>query len=638
MRKAFHSMRKILIIFLTTVCGFTSKAQTEKIEIDADYLMVKEASGIKPISVQAEFIGFRNPPSDDANWKPLLYKVSKNEGEDNEVLEKIKAEKAKLRQAAMLNGIPETPREKTTAVPKSPVLGVNFAGQDNSANYTPLDNTIAISDKDTIVAFINSQVGYYTATGTNYYTRQIYNLIGDGTLTNAMCDPKVIWDNTSRRFIFYSQVCDMISSHSKIILGFSKTSNPSNGWYFYKFTGDPLSAGDWWDYPKMAVSTDEVFVTGNLFNEASGNTFDQSVIMQIQKNPCYAGTTPLTHVYSGIANAFTICPAGYGQVGSYGPGILAVSSLTYSGGATNYQFYNITNKIGGTPAPVLNTYSVPITSYSPAGNAPQPGTGITLNTGDCRVLDAFYLKHTIHFVHNMDVGSGYCGFRYCRMDTKTLATGIKNIGNAGTSDYCYPAIASAVNDSVDNSVVIAFHETSPTIYPRACVLAVDQTGALSAPVVVKAGIANINTGAGPDERWGDYTGLCKRFGDPAASLWMAGMYSGAGHYWNQWIAKIGPKNVDVPTVASEQVTSQVYPNPIVDRYTVKFDVPERQNVTINITDMEGRTVVELYNGIVESGENTFSFNKGNLAKGIYSLNIIGTRNNIRNEKIVITGN
>jgi hypothetical protein len=120
---------------------------------------------------------------------------------------------------------------------------------------------------------------------------------------------------------------------------------------------------------------------------------------------------------------------------------------------------------------------------------------------------------------------------------------------------------------------------------------------------------------------------------------MAGMYGNSAPTsdWLQWIAKINPYRVDVPAVQPVQTTANVYPNPIVDNYTVKFDVPERQKIMINITDMAGHTVVELYNNVVEAGENAFSFNKASMTPGIYSLNIVGATTNIRNEKIVIAG-
>jgi hypothetical protein len=486
----------------------------------------------------------------------------------------------------------------------------------------------------------NSQVAYYNSTGTSIFSKTLYTLINDVSLTNDLCDPKVIWDNAARHFIFYCQVCDQVSAHSKIILGFSKTSNPYDGWNFYKFSGDPTSQGWWWDYPKMAVSSDEVFVTGNLF---AGNNFKQSVILQVQKAPCYAGTTPLSHLWSpsltggsGLGNAFTILPLGYGQSGSYGPGIYAVSFTGNDIFGGHMGVYDITNNIASGAA-MLNTYDVVIANYGPPSNAPQAGP-LPLNTGDNRPQDGFFLKRTLHVVHNIDVGGGFSGFRYYRLNVSTLAlTTQVDYNNSPTTDACYPAIASAVNDSVDNSVVMAFEETSSSMFPRTSVVACDQSGTFSAPVVIQAGTGYIDYGSTGSERWGDYTGMCKRFGDPQAAVWMAGMYGSATHKWLQWIAKISPKNVGVAPVAQPQEEAKVFPNPVVDRYELVFNVPERQRVIINLTDMAGNTVAELCNTIIEAGQNRFSFNKGNLANGIYSLNIIGEKTNIKNEQIVIAG-
>jgi len=287
---------------------------------------------------------------------------------------------------------------------------------------------------------------------------------------------------------------------------------------------------------------------------------------------------------------------------------------------------------------VLNTYDVVVPAYGTAGDAIQKGTSFHLNTGDARALDGFYLKGNVHFVHNVDVGAGYCGFNYYRINVNTLAANAYSFTHAGISDYAYPAVASAAKDSNDNSVVIAYNECSSTLFPQTCVVACDQTGTFSAPVVVRKGDTFVHysfTNPGQSERWGDYTGLAKRFGDPANALWMASMYGGTGRIWQQWIAKIVPKTVGVESMAAQATEAKVFPNPVVDRYNLVFNLPERQRIIVNITDMQGRTVVELYDGIAENGENAFSFNKGNLANGIYSLNIIGERTNLRNEKIVV---
>jgi hypothetical protein len=628
-------MKQYLLTTAFVVLGYICGAQQfTKETITATDKLIKPESDNAGMPVRGTFLGFSNPPSMDVTWQPMLQRVvSENESEDNELLERIKEQKNKLKEinaATPLYG-----SAKTTSV-TPPVLGTNFTGIDNGGGYTPLDNTLAISNKDTIVAFVNSEIAYYTAAGVRTYIHDIYSMINDVTIVNSLCDPKVIYDNVARRFIFYIQVCLVPPDPTKsfIILGFSKTSNPADGWYYYKFTGNPLSNGDWWDYPKMGISTNDLFVTGNLFN---GTTFDQSGIYQIQKAPCYAGSA-LTSSNSKFYNVphFTVLPLSYGQSGSYGPGIYLLSTEGGTGGSTSMKFFNITNSIASGSA-LLQTYNVTTTPFSTAGDALQSGTTKSINTGDSRSQDGFYLHGYAHFVFNVDAGGGYCGFTYARIKVSTLTYSSSVKGNVSTSEYCYPAIASASNDSNDQSVIIAYHESGSGMFPRTCAIKCDQSFNWSTPLTVKAGASYVTVGTTATERWGDYTGLAKRYGDPTNSLWMAGMYGNTSHYWSQWIAKLNAFPVGVGAISKEETTTRVYPNPIADIYHVKFDLSERQHIIINITDMEGRTVVALYNGIAEAGENLFTFNKSNLATGVYSLNILGTNANIRNEKIVVTG-
>lgn len=641
-------MKKIIYTTLLISACNVGMAQYSKVKINAEPVKGAEFTS-RP--VEAEFIGFRNPESDDLQWKPILTKVSDNESENSELLEKIKEEKNALKQTTT----PQSERvEARTTVSTDPVVGTNFAGVSNGGVYTPLDNTIAISNNDSIVAFVNAQIGYFTSSGTQTYSRSIYTLIGDATLTNNLCDPKVIFDPTAKRFIFYCQVCDQVSSHDKIVLGFSKSSNPADGWYFYKFTGNPLGDGSWWDYPKLGISNDEVFVTGNLFANMS-STYNQSVVMQIQKTPCYSGGTPLTKVWSaatipsgglGAIIPFTFLPLSYGQLGSYGPGIYLVTTEGATAGQNTYRLYDITNNIASGAASMLS-YNITVSpTYSTPGDAAQKGTSFTLNTGDSRAQDGFYLHGNVYFVFNTDVG-GYSAVSYNRLKLSSLTNTSATFSNAsGGIDRAYPAIVSASNDSLDKSVLVVYEESGSGIYPRMCAVGCDSnmTWSSSSGVVVHSGTAyDLYDGSTTSQRWGDYTGLAKKYGDTTA--WMAGMYANSSNAWAQWIAQLYPHtvhishttNAGVGPVNQQDETIKVYPNPIVDNYHVKFTVPERQNITINITDMEGRTVVQLYHSIVEQGESVFSFNKANLAPGIYSLNIIGEKNNIINERIVITG-
>lgn len=628
-------MQKLIVTLALSGAFATSYAQDVMPIINAPDKMVQEQSGIKPTPIEVEFIGFRNTPSEDMTWQATITRVSKNESENDELLERIKKEKAKLR-ANYVDPENYGAAGKTTAV-AAPVVSTNFSGINNSGAQTPLDNTMAISDSGYIVAAVNSRIGYFNSTtGVSTYSNTLYSFIGDATLTNNMCDPLVMYDNYAKRFIFYAQICDAVSANSRVIIGFSKAQNPAAGWYFHKLTGNPLGDGSWWDYPKMGVSKDDLFVTGNLFY-ASDNSFNQSMIYQIRKAPGLVGS-PITAVQYPMPSAFTILPLSKGQAGSYGPGIFLVSTQGSTSGSNQLKVHQITNNVASGTA-LLNTYSATCPTYSSPGNAVQKGTSTQLNTGDARAMSGFYLNGYIHFAHNKDAGGGYCGINYHRIKIPELTVASYTFKDSGNTDLAYPAICAATNDSNNKSVLISFNQVSSSKFPRTCVVNVDNAMAWSPVTVVKAGVSFVNYPwtTGGSERWGDYNGIAKKYNGTEA--WVAGMYGNATNTWSQWIAKIKPYTVGVDQPVVEEVESaQVFPNPIIDNYHVQFSLSERQMVEITITDVQGRTVANLYNNMVEKGKNRFSFNKANLSPGVYFLNIKGATDKVKHERIVVSQN
>ena len=104
---------------------------------------------------------------------------------------------------------------------------------------------------------------------------------------------------------------------SKVLCCFSQSNDPSDGWWVYNLTGDPLSNNQWFDYPAIGVSTNEVYVTGNLFS-SGGNVFGEAVIYQLPKASGYAGQAISWAYWDGIAtspyDAFSLVPASWGQL------------------------------------------------------------------------------------------------------------------------------------------------------------------------------------------------------------------------------------------------------------------------------------------------------------------------------------
>jgi hypothetical protein len=586
---------------------------------------------------QCRFVGFRNPPSADLAWLPSLFKVSDNESENEPLLKKIKAEKNRVKQEAAYR---QGTAAKTTAT--IPVVGTNFAGINNGGTNTPLDNTVAISNAGKIVAFINSKVSYYNTSGTATYTNDLWAMIGDASLVNNMCDPKVIYDYAADRFIFFAQVCDGISANSVVVLGFSKTNDPASGWWIYELTGNPLGDGSLFDYPKIGISNDELFVTGNLFFEGAG--FNQSVVYQVAKAPCYAGGTISAQYWNAISGAFTILPVSLGQSGStYGPGIYLVNTAGATSGSTNIKLHVITNNIASGSA-ALNSYNVTTPVYSTPGDAAQMGSSRLLDAGDCRALDGFYLNGIIHFVFNTDAGgSGWCGVYYNRLTVSSVTNTSSIFAATGTTDRCYPAVSSIGNSATDQSVMIAFNESNASMYPRTSAVICDNAMAWTSPIVVKAGTSYVHYSwsTTTSDRWGDYTGICRKYNSNPATAWMAGMYGSSSNTWLQWIAELksgtGTIGSAVPEVVAAPGVMKVAPNPVYDGCNIIFTLSEREQITISILDMQGKVVKELYSTTAEAGENVFSFNKANLSSGTYFVHVNSKSTLIKNEKIVIEG-
>ncbi|HOY31052.1 MAG TPA: T9SS type A sorting domain-containing protein [Bacteroidales bacterium] len=80
---------------------------------------------------------------------------------------------------------------------------------------------------------------------------------------------------------------------------------------------------------------------------------------------------------------------------------------------------------------------------------------------------------------------------------------------------------------------------------------------------------------------------------------------------------------------------KVFPNPIVETFTIEFTLPEKRKFIINILDISGKIVKELYSGNSLKGINYFSFNKASLPAGTYFLVLKANSDLIKNEKIII---
>jgi hypothetical protein len=517
----------------------------------------------------------------------------------------------------------------------NPVIGTNFEANWTLAG-TPPDNSMAISNGGYIVSANNDGIEYYGDAGSFLYSDYWSDFFNDNSLTSMIYDPKVIYDSGADRFVLVV-LHGSTAATSKVLVCFSKTNNPSDGWWVYKLTGNPLNNNCWFDYPNLGVSNNEIYISGNLF--VTNGSFNQALVYQIPKAAGYSGANINWQYWHNMTatpfSAFTLVPASYGHQGNYGPGIYFVSSQ--SGGNNQIRLWDLSDDMSGNPT--MTSYTVNTTAYSPAADAAQQGTNDKLDNGDCRIQNAFYLDGVIHYVFHSDIGSGWNGINYNRLTVSSLANQSSTFGLQGSFDYSFPAVIPFSNTPTDRSVMIAFLASSGSTYPQVRVVQCDHTLQWSASTQVKSGETHVDFVNG-DERWGDYTGISRRHNSANLEIWLAGCY-GADitlqkyNTYKTWIAEVYGSSIVQrdETLAIPEVS--LFPNPTYDFIQILFTTHNDEPVSIQIMDLQGKLVRVLYQDTPKIGTNKLMFNKEALSAGTYFINITTPTQTLKNEKIII---
>jgi len=620
-------MKKLYIFLL--ICSLPvsmSYAQYAKADMSAMDKKYNPSSNSKSRNFSVTSQGFVNTPSADLKWRALVNPVPiYHSTEKNEEVERLKAERLQQKMASLNQKSSYEENSSSGAIPQ---VGASFVGNHCNGS-SPLDNSMAISNGGIIISVTNTIIFYTNNQGANLYYNDLISFINDPDI-QGVCDPVVIYDEVADRFIFFCQVSPLNPATSKLLIFFSKTSNPADGWYYYKLSGNPLNDDSSFDYPKLAYSNNELYITGNLFYFATGK-FNQAVIYQITKGPAYSGGNMNFTVWNQIDGApFTVCPVSYGQQGSYGPGCYMVA--TSSSDDNTVKFYNLTNDLS-TGLAELKYYSISTTGYTVAPDALQMGTSTKLNTNDTRTLSGFYLDKMIHFVFNSMYVNNYCGLNYNRLDLNSGANTSMVFGQDG-SDYCFPAVASSGISATDKAVMIGFQRSNTTSYPSIRVVSCDNNGAWSSSVEVKAG-DGFAFYTGDPERWGDYSGMCRKYNSSVPTVWMSGAYGGTDNKWDSWIAEVIDNSNGIAPGKEEKPAVTVYPNPVIDIFSLEFSLPEAAPLVVKIMDMNGKLVKNLYEGKGYQGKNVLTFNKANLKTGIYFITLMSNETILKNEKIII---
>jgi hypothetical protein len=536
-----------------------------------------------------------------------------------------------------------------------PVLGKNFLGNKLHV-FVPCDNSIGISNNGLIVSADNYNLTFADSNGTIIKDSLTWPdfTANDTNLKALKFDPRVIYDPTHDRFIVIILQGPADPVHCKLVIAFSKTNNPIDGWHLYGITGNPFNDTSFADYPNVAVNAEELFINVNLFKVNSNFDYNQSIIYQLSLDDGYNGATSLSYKLWGNNFAtpsgkpsFTMVPVTHGMGTPWASGMQFVS--TWPADDSLVYYYKITGNLADINAQfTVQQFAIPPYTACANGRMIDKATGFvdSINTGSSMVQNAIYLDSNIYFTFNANFYFGWCGIYVGKLNLRNNTTKVKFYGEPG-SYLSYPALAAMGADSTNATMALAYVQADTNTYPQVNAISMDEQMSFSNPLLVKQGDTSVNMlyppqYVGRPERWGDYTGIQRLYNSKPPQAWLAAGYGGNNSRkasWNTWIAQLTLPNYTTGLSNNQGLSPsnelQVYPNPTTALLHTQFNNPVRQQVEINIYNSMGKLVHCLHNGVLPEGTIQLQFNTKALSKGVYFIRAFTKSNKLYAKQIIV---
>jgi len=532
----------------------------------------------------------------------------------------------------------------------TPIVVDGFEGNPYSGSV-PNDNTMAISNDGIVLSAINTNIKFYDTNLDS--TLKIISLKSfSDTLTNVSLhqyDPKAIYDYEKDRFILV-YLAGTKSKQSNIIVAFSQSADPMGEWNIYSLPGNPLNDTSWTDYPAISLSRDELIITGNLLKDGGSwqTSFKQSVVWQIDKNNGYDGKTlnPKLHhdiKYQG-KNVRNIHPVRGGDA-FYGPEIYLLSNQNFALESDTFYFIRIEDNLASGQADLTLDLLLSDTKYGMPPNAHQPGSK-RLATNDARVLGAFYQNGQIQYVGNSlhlyydgdtnRIAGFYHGVIKNVSSIPSLHLNIFSDMNYPDMEYGYPNISYCGFNEKSQKSIITFDFASSSQQASFGSAFFDKDDVYSNAINLKSGNTSILV-LWSLQRWGDYSGSQPRYNKPG-EVWASGTFAkkiGSKMAYGTWVGALKSPKKDEPIPATE-FSAKAYPNPPINQMmSVEFNLVEDQQIQIELHDITGKKVANLYNANAQAGKNVFTFSTTPLENGVYFIHIFNKDKSLYSQKITV---
>ncbi len=519
-----------------------------------------------------------------------------------------------------------------------PELVTAFTGN-NLISSTPLDNHLAVNEAEQIVSTINvhmlvaNTVGFWEG---SYDLAEFYETVGT---SDRFFDPRIIYDPQADRFILVL-INGSDCNNSQIVLAFSESNNPKGNWHLYALDGCLNDDNTFADYPMIAITDTELFLTYNaVHSDSSWQTgFYGTQIHQINKQNGYNGELLNRRVWTDISFGGrllrNIMPVRNADE-SLPTDMYFLSNRNFALSNDTIFFLHLTGQQDDPNAELNIEYRVLDQPYGVPPYAVQ--TRDSLDTNDARVLDGFEMNGQIQWVSNtMDFNTGRSGVYHGTLQTvdpSQTATGVI-IGHP--TDYLgYPGLAWTGSNTTEQDAIIVMSHASKTRHPGASAIYSNGLGEYSDFLTVKEGKRAVDMLTQQVERWGDYVGIQRLYHQPG-SLWVSMSYGNTNYANEAWVAKLARQEESTATHHSnDKVAINTYPNPTDDYVQIDIDNPEGGNYTVTLLDHSGKIVKTLYEGPANyPGKASLNFSTHTLPQGQYVVRVLVDGKSMVSKQIV----
>jgi len=495
-----------------------------------------------------------------------------------------------------------------------------FLGQ--APTGTPLDNNLAVSKAGLVFSCANTTIRVLDSTGKFLFSRSLSALANElGSLTRTF-DPHTFYDFERDRFILVF-LNGSNHSNTEVIIGFSETNDPREGWNFYSIPGN-TSQNEWWsDYPFIGISKEALFISVLLWQDGESGWDTDAIdenIWQLDLEKGFAGDSLRVKQYHELSFAgkqlWNTRPMS-GALESYGPEFFLLGNRPKD--MTNDTLFLI--RIKGNWDQQANEISIePVIANNPYGlqpNVTQLG-GKKLRTNYCDIQSGYYFNDALYFCSNsINFSSGRPGVFIGKIENLSgTPKAITQVFGVDSLDLNYPSMAYAGAGWPDESAIVMCLHNSQNSYAGTSVFSMGRDFTPSNLVRVKEGLGMMRVLVNDSlERWGDYTGVQRSYSH-TGKVWFAGSYGLASGGSQTWIASAGNEDPSLSVPQAKQLEHTAFPNPG-KQFTLSFALEQDQEIGLFVYDMKGQLILHK-NQELMAGEQELKINPGAEA-GTYLL-------------------